>query len=117
MKTSVKQFWGAFFVTLIVIAGACGLMLVDYSTNRYMPGRFGALLSISPPTADGLDFAVMGREYHIDAEPVRQGIARLAPYADLLPADLRLGGQLGGAAFALLRERADEAREAPAPEA
>ena len=71
MKKKVYFFAGGFAITLILIGALCGFMAVDLSTDRYMPGRFGSVFSVSSLDAGGMTLSWMGVEYGL-ASPLAQ---------------------------------------------
>ena len=85
---------GGLAVTLILIGTVCGFMLVDLSSDRYMPGEFAPLYLIDAVDAQGLSFHWMGEAYRVDPRSVMEIQARLWPWRGLLPRAVRLAAGL-----------------------
>lgn len=94
MKQKTRLFAGGFAIACIIIMAFTGFLLVDQSTDRYMPGVFGPMFLISSISGDGVDFAVMGEQYLLSAESVRGAQETLWEYRALIPGSVRLAGAL-----------------------
>jgi len=100
MKAKTRLFIGGFLITFIFISALCGLLVVDLSTDRYLPGRFGPMFAVSNVSAEGLDFSLMGDEYRLSVTGARRWLAYLEPYEGLLPLSIQIAHALGEAACA-----------------
>jgi hypothetical protein len=94
MTRKSRCFTAAFAVTLILIGAFCGFAAVDLSMERYMPGQFGPMFTISQINSDGVDFSAFAVEYRLDARPFKQARAFLSQYRGLFPAAPRAASAL-----------------------
>ena len=92
LKRQTRYFAGGLCLTLVLIGMICGLILVDLSSERYMPGMFPHFYLIERLDAQGVYFYWLGRPYQIDAERVREGQQAAWPWRGLIPRGLRMAG-------------------------
>ena len=60
MNSHLRYFGAAFCIGVILIGTILGFAAVDMSTERYMPGVFPPLLTITPAADGGFTAACMG---------------------------------------------------------
>lgn len=115
--TTLRSFAAGFAATLIAIGALCGFLLVDLSTERYMPGRFGSMLIIFSITQEGMDFSVMGREYHFSFDHVQEKLLHSHRWQGLLPAEMQLGSLLGAEVCSRAQDALEQRRQEQAQQA
>lgn len=94
MKEKAKLFVGAMGVTLVLIGALAGFLLVDLSTDRYMPGQLPSIFTIDQVDSQGASLTFMGQTYTLNARRVGQVQELLWEHRGALPAELRLAGGL-----------------------
>ena len=94
ISTKVKYFTGALCVALILIGMICGFVLVDLSSDRYMPGMLPPIYLINYIGPDGAYFYLMGQAYRLEIEYVMQLQRVLWDFRGFLPRSIRLAGGL-----------------------
>lgn len=92
MKRKTQQFIGAFLITAILIAALCGFVLVDLSTDRYMPGAFAPLFQVSSVNEEGIAFAALGERYQIDAQGLEPSFQNIWEWRGIMPPGITLVG-------------------------
>ncbi len=93
-KESTRLFVGAFLVTCVLLGGVAGFLLVELSTDRYMPGRFAPLFLIERLDSDGAELVWMGERYLLHAASAGEAQELIWQWRGMLPAPLRLAGGL-----------------------
>ena len=94
LKNKARAFIGALSVTLILIGMVCGFILVDLSSDRYMPGMFAPIYLINEMGAQGVFFYWMGQAYHLPIERVKEIQAAVWAWRGMIPRAVRLAGSV-----------------------
>lgn len=68
IRRKTQQFLAAFSIACILVLGLCGFILVDLSSDRYMPSEYGPLFLIRSVNQEGMELAALGEEYQISSE-------------------------------------------------
>ncbi|GHU79759.1 hypothetical protein FACS1894191_3300 [Clostridia bacterium] len=71
MFYKIRYAAAAFAAGIIIMGTALAFAAVDMSTEKYMPGEFGALFRINSLDRDGAAFTLAGEDYSFDAEDSR----------------------------------------------
>ncbi|MCL2580600.1 MAG: hypothetical protein FWE32_11340 [Oscillospiraceae bacterium] len=98
-KKQARQFAGGLGLTLVFIAMICGLLVVDMSSERYMPGMFPPIYTVDRLDAGGVSFYWLGRSYIIESRRLIEAGEFIRPWRGLIPRSIRLAG---GSAIAAL---------------
>ena len=91
---NARHFIAALCIALILIGMACGFMLVDLSSDRYMPGMFAPLYLIYEAGPDGIAVYWMGQVYRLEIESVKQIQRTLWDFRGFIPRTVRLAGSM-----------------------
>ena len=94
LKNKARYFIGALSVTLILIGMVCGFILVDLSSDRYMPGMFAPIYLIDGMGPGGISFYWMGQAYHLPIERVKEIQGMIWAWRGLIPRTMRLAGSV-----------------------
>jgi len=94
LRRNAKYFIGALCISVIIIGMVCGFMLVDLSSDRYMPGLLAPIYLIGSIGPDGVHFYLLGQAYRLEIEQVKQAQRALWDFRGLLPRTVRLAGGL-----------------------
>jgi len=92
LTNSARQFMGALSITLILIGMVCGFILVDLSSDRYMPGMFAPIYLIDEMGPGGIYFYWMGQAYHLSIEQVKEMQRMIWTWRGFIPRAMRLAG-------------------------
>lgn len=92
MKEKAKLFMGALGVTLVLIGALAGFLLVDLTTDRYMPGQLPSIFEIGDVSSEGATLSFMGGTYTLNARKVGAIQERLWEHRGALPVEMRLAG-------------------------
>lgn len=103
-KRRTQQFVAAFVISGIVIAALCGFILVDLSTDRYMPGQVAPLFEISGLNAGGVRIALLGQYYALETKALDEVRGHMWRWRSLLPNSTRATGGLVAQGYLLLRD-------------
>lgn len=114
-KRRTQQFVAAFVISGIVIAALCGFILVDLSTERYLPGQIGPLFAVEEIDAKGLKVALLGQRYTFDASALEGALDVVWRNRGLLPTGQRLAGCATTQAYLALRDYAEQEQEPEEP--
>ena len=93
-REKARLFIGSFTLTLILIGGLCGFILVDLSTDRYMPGAFSPIFLIEEIGPGGVGVFWMGNLYNIDLARLEQTEAFILDHRAFIPLPMRTAGAL-----------------------
>lgn len=115
MTRKTQQFIAAFAVAVIFIGALCGFVLVDLSTDRYLPAQFGALFQIGSISDAGVRFTAMGTEYSIAAEQFDTARRQIWEYRGLLPGNINLTACLTAQAYSAAQDYLEAQREPEEP--
>jgi hypothetical protein len=96
-KESLRLFFSSCALTFVLIAGFCGFIMVDLSTDRYMPGDFEPIFLIERLDHTGLEFSAMGKSYRVDSATLLGAEENFFNLRGLLPGAFRLAGTAGQA--------------------
>ena len=94
LKNNARYFMGALSITLIFIGMICGFILVDLSSDRYMPGMFAPIYLINDMGAEGICFYWMGQRYRLPIERVKEIQGMIWTWRGFIPRAMRLAGSL-----------------------
>jgi len=94
MNENLRLFLAAFLITCVFIGGLVGFMVVDWSTQRYMPGRFPHLFLVDSVGPEGATISWMGKNYYLNARAAGEMQKTVWSYRSFLPAGIRLSGKL-----------------------
>ena len=97
LQRQARLFIAALSITLIVIAMVLGFMVVDLSSERYMPGMLDPIYMVDELGERGVYFYWMGQAYRIYSGQIMQAGAGFWQSRGLLPPSIRLAGGLAAA--------------------
>lgn len=88
----VRLFMAGLSITLIVIGLGAGLLMVDLSSERYMPGLLPPVYMVDGIDTHGLNFYWMGERYLIDTAYLQEIQTRIWHMRAFIPPGVRLAG-------------------------
>lgn len=103
-----QQCTASFFLTLVLIVALCGLAMVDFKSDRYMPGQFGSLLQVASISEDGLVLTVLGEDYFINPGVATKAGELFQQYGSLLPLWQQIPGMLAHDAYSAFEDYREE---------
>ena len=92
MQKNARHFIGGLAVTLVLIGMICGFILVDLSSERYMPGMFAPIYLIDDLGAEGISIYWMGQIRSLEIATVKEIQATVWNFRGLIPRTIRLAG-------------------------
>jgi len=92
LKRNARYFVAALSVTLILIGALYGFILVDLSTERYMPELFSPIYLINEVNSQGIGFYWLGQQYRLETARIKEVKETLLSLRGFIPRTMRIAG-------------------------